>query len=809
MKRLDRFIIKSFIGPFIMTFLVVMFVLVLQFLWLYIDELVGKGLSFGVILEFMGWGAATLMPNALPLATLLASIMTLGGMGENNELLAMKAAGISLGRILTPLIAIALLISVGAFFVSNNLIPVAYKNIYTLQYDINKTKDEIKIPTGIFYDGIDGYIIRVDTENKETGMMYDVMVYDHTSTTGNNNLTIADSSLMRLSADQKNMVFTLYNGCNYVESNKLVYRDTTLSLQRIDFREQELIVPLENYAFSRSEEGRFDDQVMAKNLSQLKVDRDSLTIKMAAEDEEQLRRAKFSLGLQFSFQFDEERSSSFKGVMPVDSLKPKYFSARSKSMAMHDARNATDEAIRLLEGFERNEFRYVDPIRRNVIESFRKFTLSLACLIFFFIGAPLGAIIRKGGLGIPVIISILFFAAYWVVDISGKKLARDGSMSPFMGTFISSFVLMPIGAFLTWTSTKDSAIFNPTVIFKAIKAWMKDLLDRRKRKKVKIAFMGTPEFAVSILDAIYKKGYTVSTVVTVPDKASGRGLKINESAVKKYATEHKLPLLQPVSLKDPEFIQQLKDIDADIFVVVAFRMLPKEVWSLPKLGTFNLHASLLPQYRGAAPINWAIINGHRITGLTTFLIDENIDTGNILFTKECLIENSDTFETLHDKMMPIGAGLVLQTIEALVTDRYAATPQVIDPDDPPLPAPKLNRENRTISWNKSAKEVWCHVRGLSPYPAALSTISSEGNEVEVKIFAGEVLTKDTLPQNLQEKITAETTPGTIITDGKKNLIVACSEGYYRITELQASGKKRMESSAFLAGARDIENFIFQ
>ena len=266
MKKLDRFIIRSFVGPFIAILFVVVFILVMQFLWLYIDELVGKGLSIKVILEFLAWGSATMLPLSLPLATLLASMMTLGTLGENNELLAIKAAGISLQRIMIPLVAICGLVSVGAFFVSNDLIPVAYNKIYTLRDDIGKTKDEIKIPTGTFYNGIDGYILRINDRNDESGMMNGVMVYNHTKNKGNTSLTIADSAMMKMSRDKSYLTFILYNGTNYEETNNKKYRDTTLQLQKIDFEKQEMIIPLENYGFQKSDSARFDDQVKSMNL---------------------------------------------------------------------------------------------------------------------------------------------------------------------------------------------------------------------------------------------------------------------------------------------------------------------------------------------------------------------------------------------------------------------------------------------------------------------------------------------------------------------------------------------------------------
>lgn len=484
MKKLDSFILKSFFGPFIMTFLIVIFVLMLQFLWLYIDELVGKGLSFGVILEFLGWGSATLIPMALPLASLLASIMTMGNMGENNELLAMKAAGISLQRIISPLIIVSVLISIGAFFASNDLIPVAYNKIYTLRDDIGRTKEEIKIPTGIFYNGVDGYTIRISSRD-ENNLMHDVMVYNHSGNKGNVSLTVADSGIVRLSPDKSSMIFTLYSGINYEETNKKEYRDTSLSLQKIEFSAQEVIIPLENYAFKKSDDARYGNETMAKDLKQLAIDRDSLQIVFDKTLEAQLKKAIFSGNLMYSYQFDSARVANYKGYIPADSI----FSLndlRDKEKAISSALSMINNQVSSYQFYERELFQSAHPLRRSIIETYRKFTLSLACLIFFFIGAPLGAIIRKGGLGTPVIISMLFFVVYWVVDISGKKLANDGAIGPFIGTFISTFVLIPIGVFLTIKSTRDSALFNADaykIFFNKLSSRLSNLRIKKQHRK--------------------------------------------------------------------------------------------------------------------------------------------------------------------------------------------------------------------------------------------------------------------------------------------------------------------------------------
>ena len=320
MKKLDRFILTSFLGPFVMVFLIVVFILVMQFLWLYIDELVGKGLSLWVILEFLMWGSCTILPLAMPLATLIASIMTLGNMGESNELLAMNAAGISLKRILVPLIVVSVGISISAFFVSNNLIPVAYNKIYTLQYDINKTKEEIKIPTGTFYNGIDGYTLRISDRNKETDMMYDVMVYDHTKNKGNISVAVADSGLIKSTPDKSALVFTLFNGISYEEDNTMKYRDTTLVLSKIEFDMQEIVIPLKNYAFQKSEDDKYGNEIMAKNLKSLQQDRDSIGQAYDKMYTKHWNKYLYGLGLKYPTQLDTAKNKGYLDRITRDSL---------------------------------------------------------------------------------------------------------------------------------------------------------------------------------------------------------------------------------------------------------------------------------------------------------------------------------------------------------------------------------------------------------------------------------------------------------------------------------------------------------
>ena len=476
-KKLDRFIVKSFLGPMVLTFLIVTFVLVMQFLWLYIDELVGKGLSFGVIMEFLMWGTATLFPLVLPLATLLASIMTLGNFGENSELLAMKAAGISLQRVLAPLIIIAVFISIGAFFASNNLIPLAYGKIYTLRDDINHTREEIKLPTGIFYSGIDNYSIRIDQRDSKTGMLYGIMMYDHSEHRGNVSVTVADSGSIKLTTDKKNIIFRLYSGYRYQESVRNGYTDTSFSLQTVKFTEQQAIISLQNYGFQRSDDDRFGNQIMAQNLVNLGHIRDSLDGVLS--NTRSLFRTSFLSSFRYSHQWDTAFNKNLRTLFPLDSLDSRAYAQQREVFFLSHVVERIDNQISKLENYAYEHDFSAKTLRKTSLEWFRKFTLSLACLIFFFIGAPLGAIIRKGGLGTPVIISVFFFVIYWVIDISGKKLATDGVLTPALGAIVSTMVLLPIGIFLTWKATTDSSLFNADAYIQAINKFFSAVFRRK------------------------------------------------------------------------------------------------------------------------------------------------------------------------------------------------------------------------------------------------------------------------------------------------------------------------------------------
>ena len=298
--------------------------------------------------------------------------------------------------------------------------------------------------------------------------------------------------------------------------------------------------------------------------------------------------------------------------------------------------------------------------------------------------------------------------------------------------------------------------------------------------------MGTPDFAVASLDAIVKAGYEIAAVITAPDKPSGRGQKVNESAVKQYAEKNGLKILQPVKLKDPEFLNELKNLNADLQVVVAFRMLPEVVWDMPPRGTINLHGSLLPQYRGAAPINWAIINGETETGVTTFFLKHEIDTGDVLFSEKTAIADDETAGDIHDKLMIIGSQLLVKTIRAIESGGYQEMPQEQFASSKLKHAPKIFKEDCLVNWYNSVQNVHNFIRGLSPSPTAYTVFQNK----TLKIFKAEI-----------DQNTTDLSPGELITDGKTYLKFSCEDGFISVKDIQLEGKKRMKIDEFLRGIR--------
>lgn len=474
MKKLDIFILKSYLGPLVLTFFISLFILVMQFLWKYVDELVGKGLEWYVITELLFYASSTFVPLALPLAILLSSLMTFGNLGENYELVAMKASGISLRRIMKPLIALSIIISLAAFFFSNNVLPIANLKFHSLLYDVRQQKLTLNIKEGIFYNGIDGFTIRIKEKDQEKNTIKDVMIYNHTDRMGNIKLTTAEWGKMELTPDKSTLVFNLYNGYNFEDIvNRKGYKKTR-PFQRSKFSEQTRRFSGLDFALNRTDENLFRNNYQMMNLEQLRVFRDSLDIELA------LRKDKLNESIRSRFVYFRRIDTTY---YERDSLPPTIAGAdtiyhiddvsnatleRAVDFALQSARSAKNNLEFSIRDFEKR----AERIRKHDIEWHRKFTLSIACFILFFIGAPLGAIIRKGGLGMPVVVSIVFFVIYHIISITGEKYARAGVLEPEFAMWMASGILLPLGIFLTYKATTDAPLLDAESWNKVIKRLM-------------------------------------------------------------------------------------------------------------------------------------------------------------------------------------------------------------------------------------------------------------------------------------------------------------------------------------------------
>ncbi|MDR1274003.1 MAG: LptF/LptG family permease [Odoribacteraceae bacterium] len=483
MKKLHWYMMKSFTGPFVATFFISMFVLIMQFLWLHIDDLVGKGLEWSIIAQLLFYAALTLVPLGLPLAVLLASIMTFGNLGENYELTALKSAGISLYRIMKPLIYMIVLLTVLAFYFSNNILPYANLKTRTLFHDIEQHRPEVSLKPGIFINDIDGYSILINRKNNETGMMYGLQVYAHSEVQDNDyEVTVADSGLMEMGPRGEYMEVQLFNGRTYTDEGLKDPRSRSYPFRVVQFEKQYFIIPMEGNDFQRSDEGMYKNSFRMLNIGQLTKGADSLRRILHRE-----RRGNANNLLAYNYVKNKpsgQVQDSFLMLqtggraLSLDSLYATLDVGERKTVAENAARLARDARQAEISGtitlqFREKTMRYYD------IERHRKFTLSFACFIFFFIGAPLGGIIRKGGLGMPVVVSVLLFIFYYVISMMGERSARE-VIDPAVGMWISSLVLVPLGAILTYMSMTDSAVLNAESYLNFIKAITR-LFTRRKK----------------------------------------------------------------------------------------------------------------------------------------------------------------------------------------------------------------------------------------------------------------------------------------------------------------------------------------
>ncbi len=505
-KRMDIFILQSFVPLFLMTFCICLFIVLMQFLWRYIDDLVGKGLGVDVIAELFFYAALTMIPMALPLAILLASLMTFGNLGEQFELTAMKASGISLIRTMAPLIVLMVIIATGAFFFQNNVLPIAQTKMWTLLYSMRQKSPELEIPEGVFYDQIPGYNLFVQEKNRETGVLYDMMIYDVSKGFENSSIILADSGKMTITPDKTHLFLRLWNGESFENLKDAGASNMkNVPYRRESFDVKEIMLKFDAN-FNRMDEQGMRNQYVGKNMEELQATIDSVgervdslgnrygttlrqypffgvnnfrAVTTISEDKtDDLRQGvngskpakrKSTSGSDFRL-----ASTEAADELPVKELRPdvrldkpldvdSIFRGTSSGYTLNYLNQALSKAQRMKQEYEYKSLALADDmksIRRHAIELQKKFTLSFACIIFFFIGAPLGAIIRKGGLGTPLVISVFLFIFYYIIDNMGYKLARDGKWEVWQGMWLSAAVLLPMGIFFTYKAVNDSAVFN-------------------------------------------------------------------------------------------------------------------------------------------------------------------------------------------------------------------------------------------------------------------------------------------------------------------------------------------------------------
>lgn len=508
--------LQTFLPLFFMTFGICLFIVLMQFLWRYIDDMVGKGLGIPVLAEMLFYAALFLIPMALPLAILLASLMTFGNLGERLELLAMKSAGVSLIHIMRPLIVMIGMVAVGAFFFQNNAMPVVQVKLYTLLYSMRQKSPELDIPEGSFYSQITGFNVYVKQKDNQTGLLKDMMIYDYSNGFNNARVIVADSGHLKTSADKLFLVLSLYNGEsfeNIKDQSGAAAVKTAVPYRRETFTTKEILIDFDAN-FSRTDESFMQNQYMGKKMQDLQTSIDSMTVRL---DSIRNLHAKNVYELSYKKTFSQpipllpdsagatarieqpEKKVSAEGpaiVLDFDSI----YAAEEPAgkAALLTRAKATVENIKADYFFKAatiGDESY--KVRRHRIEWHKKFTLSFACLVFFFIGAPLGAIIRKGGLGMPVVISVILFIFYYIIDNIGFKMARDGVWQAWEGMWLSSAVLAPLGIFLTYKAVNDSVILNADTYLNALKNFIGRRAGRKVEKKEVIIF--TPDYPNAVM----------------------------------------------------------------------------------------------------------------------------------------------------------------------------------------------------------------------------------------------------------------------------------------------------------------------
>ncbi|CAK7062219.1 MAG: hypothetical protein PARBA_02321 [Parabacteroides sp.] len=500
--------LQTFLPLFFMTFGICLFIVLMQFLWRYIDDMVGKGLGIPILAEMFMYAALFLVPMALPLAILLASLMTFGNLGERLELLAMKSAGVSLIRIMRPLIITISFVAVGAFFFQNNVMPVVQVKLYTLLYSMRQKSPELDIPEGTFYGEITGYNVYVKQKDNKTGLLKDLMIYDFSNGFNNASVMVADSGRLKMSEDKKFLVLSLYNGesfANLKNQSSTGIKQTSVPYRRETFSSRDILIDF-NANFSRTDESFMQNQYMGKNMKSLQQSIDSMSVRLdsiRSINATNVFRTSYRKTLDKPEPAKKETANKKQGTEIKQKEREKTVIMNYDSLFL--AQNPSEKASLLSRAKSNIETQRGDyffkaatlgdegyNLRRHMTEWHNKFTVSFACLVFFFIGAPLGAIIRKGGLGVPVVLSVFLFIFYYIINNIGFKMARDGVWAAWQGMWLSSAVLAPLGIFLTYKAVKDSVILNADTYMNAFKALIGKRSGRKIERKEVIIF--TPDY---------------------------------------------------------------------------------------------------------------------------------------------------------------------------------------------------------------------------------------------------------------------------------------------------------------------------
>lgn len=474
-KKLDKLILKAFVAPFIATLLISVFVLVMQWVWLYIDDLVGKGLDIFTILRLIAYVAATALSLALPLALLLSSIMTFGNLGESFELVAIKSAGIPLIRFMMPLLIVSILLSGVAFLFANNIIPVVNLKLNALKYDIIVTKPALDIKEGVFYDKIEGYVIKIGKKEKDDSTIRNVVLYEK-GYGAQDNFLVAQSGVMKVTPDKRFLEFTLRDGWNYQENGNRF--STNSDFIRLGFSEYKKDFDLSSFQMMNTEDSLFKWDPKMLTVHQLNLSIDSIK-NLAANNNKQLQSQIKPL-LSFYRYTDSlwiiPDSLKNKSIKTINDIIPDTIAVRVYDRSVSHISSAQDFIEQNANDYAANE----NLLRNNRVEWNRKFTLSIACLVLFMIGAPLGSIIRKGGLGSPLVFSVIFFVLFHLLNTFGEKFAKQGVTNAFTGMWLSTFILIPVGIFLTSKAMRDSQLFNKEFYFRILKN-LKTILSLKKQ----------------------------------------------------------------------------------------------------------------------------------------------------------------------------------------------------------------------------------------------------------------------------------------------------------------------------------------